>query len=78
MNNVPWETEETVQSYLLLHLLHFLVSFNATVAGNGCDDKDEADAQNKRITVPKTTWSSVIEVFKHFALWEVCLCVFVL
>lgn len=55
MNNVLWKTEETVKRFLLLHLLHLLVSFNATVAGNGCDDKEEVDSENKRITVPKTT-----------------------
>lgn len=55
MNSVLWKTEETVKRFLLLHLLHFLVSFNATVAGNGCDDKEEVDSENKRITVPKTT-----------------------
>lgn len=33
----------------------FLVSFNATVAGNGCDDKEEVDSESKKITVPKTT-----------------------
>lgn len=33
----------------------FFVSFNATVAGNGCDDKEEVDSESKRITVAKTT-----------------------
>lgn len=33
----------------------FLVSFNATVAGNGCDNKEEVDYESERITVPKTT-----------------------
>lgn len=55
MNDVLWKTEERVWSYRLLHLLRFLVSFNATVAGNGCDDKEAVDSESKRITVPKTT-----------------------
>lgn len=47
-----WRNSEEIST---VAFAAFLVSFNATVAGNGCDDKEEVDSENKRITVPKTT-----------------------
>lgn len=54
MNSVPWKTEE--QSSVIGYCIccGFLVSFNATVAGNGCIDEEEVAYKSKRITVPNT------------------------
>lgn len=56
----------------------FFVSFDATVAGDGCDDEDEVESENKRIAVPKSTCG--VLVWKYLSILHsrkcACVCLF--
>lgn len=75
MNSALWKTEEMISRFLLLCSLHFFVSFDATVAGDGCDEKEKADSENKRITVPKTTCGVLMWKYLSILHSRKCACV---
>lgn len=74
MNNALWKPEETRERFLLLRSLHFLL-VDATVAGDGCDDKEEVDSENNRITVPKTTCGVLMWKYLSILHSRKCACV---